>query len=287
LARRGLGFFRCNKRGCAIVEDEEGFPREISNRSVFSKATPDVLLADYQAALRALQTQPGVDPNRIFLLGASEGTRIAPRLARLEPRLVVGLALFGYAEDNTRDTLEWQHTRGPWRNVARLFDGNRDGRVTRSEYDAVAGSNAWLAAQVPFDPMDRNRDHVLTPDDLDHHARFEQIAKAVRQHDDAFLWDNVVNLTSAYLASDWTAPPTHRSLLELEIPIGIFHGEADGTCRVEGAIETEQAFRRAGRTNLTVRIYPGADHDLNWPQFLRQGRAPPPSPTCSTSSRRA
>ena len=49
-------------------------------------------------------------------------------------------------------------------------------------------------------------------------------------------------------------------------------GDLDGTTRVEGVRETEAAFRTAGRTNLTVHIYPGYDHDLNWtPQTSGNG----------------
>jgi alpha-beta hydrolase superfamily lysophospholipase len=53
-------------------------------------------------------------------------------------------------------------------------------------------------------------------------------------------------------------------LLKLNIPIAIFHGELDGTTRVEGVREAEAAFRAAGKSNLAVHIYPDHDHDLNW-----------------------
>jgi len=126
LASRGIGFFRMNKRGCGIVRDENGHPLEIVNRSLFSKTRPSVLLADYRAALRLLRRQPGVDPDRIILRGASEGTRLAPRLALAEPAGVIALALCGYSEDNMRDTILWQNTVGPWRNIAKIFDANND-----------------------------------------------------------------------------------------------------------------------------------------------------------------
>jgi len=60
------------------------------------------------------------------------------------------------------------------------------------------------------------------------------------------------------------APQDGRSDLRPPWPINIFHGEVDGTTRVEGVRETEAAFRAAGRTNLTVHIYPGHGHDLDW-----------------------
>jgi hypothetical protein len=45
---------------------------------------------------------------------------------------------------------------------------------------------------------------------------------------------------------------------------------------VEGVYETQQAFAAAHRNNLTVRIYPKADHDLNWTQVLQDGSVPQP-----------
>ena len=65
-------------------------------------------------------------------------------------------------------------------------------------------------------------------------------------------------------------------LVKLDVPIGIFHGELDGTTRVEGVRETEAAFRAAAKTNLTVRTYPGYNHDLGWTPAAAQAGGPPP-----------
>ena len=76
LARRGVAFFRISKRGC--TSDSSGQPT--IDRSVFSKATPSVLLDDYAKALDALRQRTEIDADRIVVLGSSEGTRLAPRL---------------------------------------------------------------------------------------------------------------------------------------------------------------------------------------------------------------
>ncbi len=275
LASRGIGFFRMNKRGCGIIRDEQGYPREIVNRSVFSKATPSVLLADYRAALQLLRRQRDVDPNRILLLGASEGTRLAPRLALAEPAGVVAVALVGYSEDNTKDTLVWQLTVGPWRNIAKIFDANDDQKVSRSEYDEVVRlKGSMVSDALPFNGLDRNRDGVVTPDELNQRATAQQILKAVGQRDDEYLYEKVLCLSSAYCLEEWEAPPTHQTLLRLDLPIGIFHGENDGSCRVEGARQAAEALQRAGKTNLNLRLYPKTDHDLNWASLLRDGKSP-------------
>jgi pimeloyl-ACP methyl ester carboxylesterase len=184
--------------------------------------------------------------------------------------------LFGYSEHGTKDTILWQQTVGPWRNIAKIFDDNDDAQVTRQEYDqAVQRVGRILADSLPFADLDRNKDGLLTPKDLDQRAAAQAILKAVRNRDDDYLWDHLLNLSSAGLLEEWEAPPTHRSLLQLDLPVAIFHGESDGSCRVEGVREAQAAFQKAGRTNLMVKTYPKTDHDLNWARFLRDGRIPP------------
>lgn len=54
-------------------------------------------------------------------------------------------------------------------------------------------------------------------------------------------------------------------LIRLNIPILIGMGEQDQSVPVESALALEQKFKAAGKSNLVVRVYPGADHRLNAP----------------------
>lgn len=51
-------------------------------------------------------------------------------------------------------------------------------------------------------------------------------------------------------------------LLHLNIPILLGIGEQDGSVAVESAQFLESKFREAGKGNLVLKIYPGADHRL-------------------------
>lgn len=51
--------------------------------------------------------------------------------------------------------------------------------------------------------------------------------------------------------------------LKLNIPIIVGIGEKDESVPVESALFLESKFKEAGKNNLIVRIYPGADHRLN------------------------
>jgi pimeloyl-ACP methyl ester carboxylesterase len=273
LNQRGIGFFRINKRGCAVVKTK---PYERVNRKIFSQATPSVLLKDYQAALEELRTQPDIDPDRIILLGASEGTAIGARLALGEGDSIAGLAMMGYAEDNARDTIRWQQTTGRWRNLKRIFDENDDDKITKEEFEKrLKDVPISLTMGWSFEQLDTNKDNFITPQDTKKSDMLKAIENAYKSADNDFLWQHLLNLTTEYLAEEWDRKPTHTILLKLDIPLAIFHGDLDGSCRVEGVVETAKAFQKDNKDNLTVNFYSKTDHDLNWASFLKTKEVPP------------
>ena len=274
LARRGLAFFRMSKRGCAV--DATGRP--VVDRSIFSKTTPSVLIDDYEQGLEVLRRRKEIDASRIVLSGASEGTRLAPQLAFRSRAGVIGLVLLGYEADNAHDTIVWQNTVGPWRTIVKLIPEAAGGSLTKADYDAAVKRNPSLASQLSFERADANGDSVITPDEVSRltRPRLDAILKAVEEHNDDYLWQNLLKLSSAGLLEDWHGEPTTDRLVRLEIPVGIFHGELDGATRVEGAHEAEEAFRKAGKSNLVVHIYPAHDHDLNLTVQAAQNGGPVP-----------
>lgn len=52
------------------------------------------------------------------------------------------------------------------------------------------------------------------------------------------------------------------TLLSLNIPILVGHGEQDRNVPVESSRFLAEQFTQAGKTNLTLKVYPGADHRL-------------------------
>ena len=273
-AKRGIAFFRMSKRGCTVGPN--GLPQV--DRAVFSKTTSTILVDDYAVALAALRARSEIDPARVIVAGSSEGTRLAAHLALRAPAGIIGLVLSSYQGDNIRDTVTWQNTYGSWRAISSLIPGTKADARTRPEWDAAVTSNAGLAQQVPFATFDTDKDGVMTEAEVRTlvSPRLGVILKAIEDGDDDFIWKSQVNLSSAYMRDGWTDPPTSAFLLKLNVPVGIFHGELDGTTRVEAVRETEAAFKAAGKSNLTVKTYAGLEHNLGWTVQGASGDGPAP-----------
>jgi pimeloyl-ACP methyl ester carboxylesterase len=273
-AKHGIAFFRMSKRGCTVGPN--GRPQV--DRAVFSKATSTVLVNDYAVALTALRARAEIDASRVILAGSSEGTRLAPHLALRAPAGIIGLVLTSYQGDNIRDTVTWQNTHGPWRIMSSMIPGAKADARTRAEWDAAVSSNPALTQQVPFPTFDADKDGVMTESEVRTviSPRLGVVLKAIEDGNDDFIWQTIVNLSSGYMRDGWTDPPTSEFLLKLKVPVGIFHGELDGTTRVEAVRETEAAFKAAGRSDLTVKTYAGLEHNLGWTPQGASGDGPAP-----------
>ncbi|MGA7369290.1 MAG: alpha/beta fold hydrolase [Nitrososphaeraceae archaeon] len=75
LSERGFAVLRYDKRGVGATS------YTLSNSSAYGNATTDDFIHDGERALNVLLQQPEVDPKRISILGHSEGTLYAPRVA--------------------------------------------------------------------------------------------------------------------------------------------------------------------------------------------------------------
>ena len=78
LAANGIISYRYDKRG--ITYQPGGAP--LVNRAIYDAISLEALISDAKVALGVLQADPKVDAKRILVLGFSQGTRIAPQVAR-------------------------------------------------------------------------------------------------------------------------------------------------------------------------------------------------------------
>jgi len=94
LGRRGIAVLRMDDRGTG------------ASGGVFRGATSADFADDIRAALAYLRTRPEIDPQRLALLGHSEGAIIAPMIARTES--LGGIVLLAGAAELGRGILEFQ-----------------------------------------------------------------------------------------------------------------------------------------------------------------------------------
>lgn len=136
-------------------------------------ATEDwhVLGGDVRAAVAFLRRQPGVDPNRIFLLGHSEGGIIVPLVAPSIPG-VAGIVLMAPPAVPMERILDEQ-SHGRDSTLMRAVRGS-----LRS-YDGIDPASVIRKVSVPILVLQGTRDIQILPSDLDH---FVDAARAAHRN---------------------------------------------------------------------------------------------------------
>ena len=89
----GVGFFRYEGRGLTTGGEPPRF--EVIDRAIYNTSTLDNKVRDVLSALELLGEQERVDAERVFLMGASEGTLIGADAAARSPQRIAGLVLYG------------------------------------------------------------------------------------------------------------------------------------------------------------------------------------------------
>jgi len=123
LSERGFAVLRYDKRGI-------GEGGTIINTSIWGNTTINDLIEDSKKALNVLMQQPEVDPKRISLVGHSEGTIIAPRVAIDNSTNVKNIVLMGIAAQNALDLEYYQDVLAPVEYAHQVIDENHTGLIS-------------------------------------------------------------------------------------------------------------------------------------------------------------
>ena len=122
LSERGFAVLRYDKRGIS--------QNRTIDQNVWGNATVNDLMQDAEKALSVLTMQPEIDPKRISLIGHSEGTIIAPRVAIDNPTKVKNIVLMGTVAQNLRDILHYQAVFLPLEYASQVLDKNHTGSIS-------------------------------------------------------------------------------------------------------------------------------------------------------------
>ncbi|HKR73523.1 MAG TPA: alpha/beta fold hydrolase, partial [Candidatus Nitrosocosmicus sp.] len=124
LSERGFGVLRYDKRGV-------GTNNTILDPDIWINATANDLIKDSNKALNVLVKQPEIDPKRISVIGHSEGTMYAPRVAIDNPTIVNNVILMGtLAQNPVKDLYYYQVVTSPLDYAKQVLDKNNTGSIS-------------------------------------------------------------------------------------------------------------------------------------------------------------
>jgi alpha/beta superfamily hydrolase len=142
LSERGFVVLRYDKR-------EVGENATILDAGVFQNATVQQLQRDAEVALDVLIQQPEVDSGNITLLGISEGTTIAPRIAAERTDDVKNIVLMSAASQTLYDIMYTNLVNRTILFAYELWDDNHDGLPSLQEVLAHPGAYLTVPESSP------------------------------------------------------------------------------------------------------------------------------------------
>ena len=225
LAQRGVGAFIWDKRGVG------------SSTGDWRQASFDDLAGDAAAVVRALAADSRVDARRIGLHGHSQGGTLVPMVAA---RARVAFVVASAGGGGPTDSIEVFSVLNVVLPSAQTAADSADARVFVAEVVSVA-----------FHGRPR--------------AQLDSLAMAWRERTwmfelpppDDFYW-RFSRDVAAYDALSWWA--------RVRVPVLLVYGEADARVPArESAGRIAATLSAAGNSDVTVRIFPGADHTFRLP----------------------
>lgn len=283
LSERGFVVLRYDKRGI-------GENATILDANIFGNATVQNLQRDAEVALDILMQQPEVDRGNITLLGISEGTTIAPRIAAEHPDDVKNIVLMSAASQRLYDIMYANVVNRTIQFAQELWDDNRDGLLSLQEVLAHPGQYLTVPASSP----------VATASTTDNVTATDNNTSTVIQPITQQQWypgldannDNLVEIdrelipfalalfeqTAAgpWLQSHKEIPPNLVAIENLRptTRILILQGEEDNQTYLEQALLLEQKLTQMKYPDHTLITYPGLGHTFHPAQGLDQPLGP-------------
>ncbi len=234
------------RRGIVVLRyDDRGFGQSTGN---FGTATHDDFADDGRAALEFLQQQPGVDPERVGLLGHSEGGVYAPLIAadHDDVAFIVMLAGVGVPVE--------QLLQRQGQDLMRVSGINEEARAQQHEVRA-----AIFATLREHGPTDTAREKIR--------ARLQQeLSRYTPEQRQAMgMTDGAVEQQVAMMTTPWFTRlldyDPAAALAQVQCPVLALNGGKDLQVAAEENLEGVRAGLAAGgNTNVTTKTYPDLNH---------------------------
>ncbi len=276
-SRRGMAVLRYNKRGAS-------FEHENDQPDLLIDSTLEDLVRDAESAYQALASHLMADPGRMAVYGHSEGSIVAPRVARRvgSVRLVV---LVGSVSSAFEDVLHFQSVE-----IFRIFlelaaDANGDGLVTLEELDRLDGNfglgSFWVGGIAPvLYTVESRPDNTVSvgginPNtDTDGDGRLH-IEDEVLPELERIFRSNLSAWRSGaaagrYGQSLFRSRANRRLISKVRIPILFAQGELDFQTPLFETLELIEILESKGREYEAL-LFPDLGHALSKPNDFFEG----------------
>jgi pimeloyl-ACP methyl ester carboxylesterase len=261
LSERGFAVLRYNKRGV-------GFNSTLADPEVFFDTTIQDLERDAEKALEVLMQQSEVDADDITLLGHSESTIIAPRIAVDHPS-VKKIVLMGTAGRSYYDIKYFKTVDLRVIFARDILDTDHDGLVSIPEVLEGLGpvlpltSASYKAAISANDLIENNTGEWLW---RPHWNPDGDEFMNIEEEFESFL----IQLIEYAMTAEYPGSKLVQSQLDLESNLDtignvsssilILHGINDILTPLEDALLLEQTLTENGHPDHTLITYPGLGH---------------------------
>jgi uncharacterized protein len=141
LSERGFVVLRYDKRAIGANDT-------IEDPDLWYNQTMDDLISDANKTLHTLVDQPEVDKDDVSVLGGSQGSWIATRVAAANP-FVKNVLLLSTGADKLGDIIHTEMVNTTLQYVREVLDKNHDGFVSLSEVMATENTPYWTAGLIP------------------------------------------------------------------------------------------------------------------------------------------
>lgn len=266
LSERGMAVLRYNKRGV-------GMDSKLIDQDVFLNITFQALVHDAEKAFNALLEQEETDEGDVTLIGHSEGSLIAAKIACKTPG-VKKIVLLGAVAHNLREILEYQVVERKAAYLEEVIDGDKDGLISINEVVSLGSSDIFLPVpdftlienrtgewDWPIG-LDSNDDGLMSINEEFVPRNLEYLEMLTSPEHPQFKW----------YESHFELEPTLSMIGNITCSVLLLHGKGDAQAQVQEAFLLQQRLAEVNHRDHLLITYPGLGHSFypvdGWKQPL-------------------
>ena len=268
LSERGFVVLRYDKRAI-------GANGTVEDPDLWYDLTIYDLISDANRALHTLVNQPEVDKNDISVLGVSQGSWIATRVAVANP-FVKNVLLLSSGAEKWGDTLHRDMVNTTLQYVTEILDINHDGFVSLSEVVATENTPYWTDGLIPSMMLVENNTggsyqfmEGLQTIEVDGEEEAIEIDTALRSFLEQRFQSIFVDTEDRSCPFFGLCPPSLRTFAELDNLSVIGNISSSSILLMQGGLDSpaqplmlEQKLLDVDHPDHTIIVYPGHGHFL-------------------------